>query len=129
MEKQMFKPVPRSWTCPRWRRTSWGSGSASTSSRRPSSSAQDGRSTSSMRVRPRPTASPASTMCWRGPSRTCSRATRSCAASTCLAPRRLGHPRAAGGDRGREEARLHGQAADRGIRHRPVQRGVPQVGL
>ena len=41
---------------------------------------------------------------------------------------RLGLPRPAGGDRGREAPRHLGQAADRGLRHRRVQRAVPRVG-
>ncbi len=41
---------------------------------------------------------------------------------------RLGLPRPAGRGRGREGARLLGQARDRGLRHRRVQPAVPRVG-
>ena len=41
---------------------------------------------------------------------------------------RLGLPRPAGGDRGREGAGPHQQAPDRGLRHRRVQRPLPPVG-
>ena len=45
-------------------------------------------------------------------------------------PGRLGHPRAAGRGRGGEEARHHGQGADRGAgRHRRVHPAVPRVRL
>ena len=42
--------------------------------------------------------------------------------------RRLGLPRPAGGDRGRAAAGHLRQAADRGVRHRRVQRPLPRVG-
>ena len=42
--------------------------------------------------------------------------------------RRLGLPRPAGGDRGRAAAGHLRQAADRGLRHRRVQRPLPRVG-
>ena len=42
--------------------------------------------------------------------------------------RRLGLPRPAGGARGGEAARDLGQAPDRGLRHRRVQRALPRVG-
>ena len=41
---------------------------------------------------------------------------------------RLGLPRPPGRDRGREGARHHEQARDRGVRHRRVQPAVPRVG-
>ena len=41
----------------------------------------------------------------------------------------LGHTRSAGRARGRTRARHLGQAADRGVRHREIQREVPRVGV
>ena len=102
---------------------------AATSTTSRCTAARARRRTSSTRARRPPTAGPARTTSWRACSRTSSRATRRCAGFYSLPQGRLGLPRPAGRDRGPAAARDREQGADRGIRHRGVQREVPRVGL
>ena len=98
------------------------------SSTRGSRAATGRPSTSSTRARRRPTAGPACITSSRASSRTSSRATRPCAATTCRA-RPAGTPTACRSRSRSRGARHQRQAADRGIRHRRVQPALPRERL
>ena len=84
---------------------------------------------SSTRARPPPTAAPASITWSRASFKDLFPRFRTMRGHSVDPQGRVGHPRPAGRDRGREAPRLLRQTADRGLRHRRVQPALPRERL